>query len=130
MLRVNNFQDGYVNGTLGHVISIGSDVLTIKRLDGKIIQVKKHIFEFLSGSGEIIAKAKNFPLTLAWAITIHKSQGASIEKALISLDRLWLHGQAYTALSRLTSADGLHLVCWDKKSFIVDKKVLKFAKKK
>jgi ATP-dependent DNA helicase PIF1 len=130
MLRVNNFQDGYVNGTLGHVIGLVSDILTVKKLNGQLIQVKKHVFEHLSGSGEIIAKAKNFPITLAWAITIHKSQGASIEKALISLDNLWLHGQAYTALSRLTSAEGLHLVCWDKKSFIVDKKVLKFSKKK
>ena len=130
MLRVNNFQDGYVNGTLGHVINIGSEVLTIKKINGQVIQVKKHIFQYLSGSGEIIAKAKNFPLTLAWAVTIHKSQGASIEKALISLDNLWLHGQAYTALSRLTGAEGLHLICWDKKSFIVDKKVLKFSKKK
>lgn len=128
MMRVNNFQDGFVNGTIGTVIAIHPELLTIRKLDGKTITVKKHIFESLNGSGELVAKARNFPLILAWAITIQKCQGASIEKALISLDRLWLHGQAYTALSRLSKADGLHLTTWDKSSFIVDKKVLKYYK--
>lgn len=130
MMRVNNFQEGFINGTIGHIVGITPDVLTIKKLDGTIIHVKKHIFEFLNGNGEVIAKAKNFPLTLAWAITIHKSQGASLDKALISLDRLWLHGQAYTALSRLKSSQGLYITKWDKSSFIVDKKVAKNFKKK
>lgn len=129
MLRVNNFQEGYINGTLGIITGITPDVLTIKKLSGESIHVKKHVFEYLSGSGEVLARARNFPLTLAWAITIHKSQGASIEKALISLDRLWLHGQAYTALSRLSSSEGLFLVKWQKDSFIIDKEVLKYNKK-
>lgn len=129
MLRVNNFNDGYINGTVGTIVGMTPDVLTIKKTDGKIIHVKKHIFEFLNGNGEVLAKAKNFPLTLAWAITIHKSQGASMDKALISLDRLWLHGQAYTAISRLKSGQGLYITKWDKGSFIVDKKVMKKFKK-
>jgi ATP-dependent DNA helicase PIF1 len=130
MLRVNNFQEGYINGTVGTVLGVTDSVLTIKKLNGEIIHVKKHIFEFLNGSGEIIGRARNFPLTLAWAITIHKSQGASLDKALISIDRLWLHGQAYTALSRLTSSQGLMLTSWDKNSFLVDKKVIKYTKSK
>jgi ATP-dependent DNA helicase PIF1 len=129
MMRVNNFQDNYVNGTVGVIIGITPDVLTIKKLNGEIIQVKKHVFELLNGSGEVVAKAKNFPCILSWAITIQKSQGCSIDAAIISLDKLWLHGQAYTALSRLSSAKGLHILSWDKKSFIVDNKVLKFMKK-
>lgn len=128
MMRVNNFQDGFVNGTIGTVVGIQQELLTIRTVAGKNITVKKHIFESLNGSGEIVAKARNFPLILAWAITIQKCQGVSIDKALISLDRLWLHGQAYTALSRLSKAQGLHLSCWDKSSFIVDKKVLKYYK--
>jgi ATP-dependent DNA helicase PIF1 len=128
MMRVNNFQDGFVNGTIGTIMGIQPDLLVIKKISGETIYVKRHIFEFLNGGGEIVAKARNFPLILAWAITIQKCQGASIDKALISLDRLWLHGQAYTALSRLSSAQGLHLECWDRSSFIVDKKVLKYYK--
>jgi ATP-dependent DNA helicase PIF1 len=130
MMRVNNFKDGFVNGTIGTIIGIHSEQLTIKKISGEMIFVKKHIFESLNGGGDVVAKAKNFPLILAWAITIQKAQGASIDKALISLDRLWLHGQAYTALSRLSNPAGLHLACWDKSSFIVDKKVLKYYKLK
>lgn len=129
MMRVNNFQENYINGTLGIVTGVTPDVLTIKKLNGEVIHVKKHIFEFTDGNGEVIAKARNFPLTLAWAVTIQKSQGATLDKALISLDRLWLHGQAYTALSRLVSSQGLFISKWNKSSFIVDKKVLKKFKK-
>lgn len=125
MLRVNNFQEGFVNGTVGTVIGLSPDVLTIKKTSGEVIHVKKHIFEYIGVTGEVTAKAKNFPITLAWAITIHKSQGATLDKAIISLDRLWLHGQAYTALSRLKTAQGLIIDKWNKESFIVDKKVLK-----
>jgi ATP-dependent exoDNAse (exonuclease V) alpha subunit len=128
MLRVNNFNEGYVNGTIGTVVNLNGDVLSIKKINGEIIHVKKHIFEMLSGSGEVIAKAKNFPVALAWAVTIHKSQGASFDKALIALDNLWLHGQAYTAMSRLSSAEGLFIQKWNKSSFIVDPKVKKFSK--
>lgn len=130
MMRVNNFQEGYVNGTVGTVVGITEDVLTIKKTSGETIHVKKHIFEFVNGSGEVIGRARNFPMTLAWAVTIHKAQGASIDKALVSLDRLWLHGQAYTALSRLSSAGGLYITSWNKESFLIDKKVLKFSKSK
>lgn len=130
MMRINNFKEGYINGTVGVIQGMTEDVLTIKKLNGETIHVKKHIFEFLNGNGEVIARARNFPLTLAWAVTIHKSQGASLDAALISIDRLWLHGQAYTALSRLTSSKGLFLTSWDKQSFLVDKKVLKYSKTK
>lgn len=130
MFRVNNQSEGYINGTLGHIVSISPDVLGIKKLDGQVIQLKKHIFEYCNGNGEVVAKAKNFPIILAWAVTIHKAQGTSLDKALISLDRLWLHGQAYTALSRMTNVQGLAILNWTPGSFIVDKKVVKaFGKK-
>lgn len=130
MFRVNNSKEGYVNGTQGYITSVSPDILGIKKLDGQMIYLKKHVFEYCNGAGEPIAKAKNFPIILAWALTIHKAQGTSLDKALISLDRLWLHGQAYTALSRMTNVQGLAILKWTPNSFIVDKKVLKaFGKK-
>jgi ATP-dependent DNA helicase PIF1 len=129
MTRVNNKSEGYINGTMGYVIAITNNKLKIRTLDGKTILVSPHVFEYLDGSGKLVAAAKNFPITLAWAITIQKSQGSSLDSALIDLNRLWLPGQAYTALSRLKSPNGLHILSWDKKSIIADKDVLTFYKK-
>ncbi len=59
---------------------------------------------------EIVAEFTQFPLRLAWAVTIHKSQGASYETAIVDLGpRAFSPGQTYVALSRLTALDGLYL---------------------
>lgn len=129
MLRVNNPKEGYINGTMGHILSLSPGKIIIQRLDGQKISVTPHVFEFRNGAGNLTGAAKNFPITLAWAITIQKSQGASLDLAVMSLERLWLPGQAYTALSRLKSSAGLFITGWDQSSIIADAKVINFYKK-
>ncbi|MES2855234.1 MAG: helicase C-terminal domain-containing protein, partial [Bdellovibrionota bacterium] len=68
----------------------------------------------------------NFPLTLAWASTIHKSQGATLDRMMVNLANLWEPGQAYVALSRLQSGADLWIEKWDAKSIRVDPRVVKF----
>ncbi len=128
MLRKNDtaFPYKYVNGTLGHVHDISGHTLTLQLLNGKVIDLKKTEFSILDGHGKTRAAATNFPVTLAWASTIHKAQGASIDSLLVDLSRLWESGQAYVALSRARSIQGLHITSWEPDSIITDPLVQQF----
>lgn len=129
MLRVNDHGYKYVNGSLGHVIDIEEDTIHIELLkNSKIIEIEKTDFSLLSANGEPVATATNFPITLAYAATIHKAQGMTVDRLAVDLRRLWEPGQAYVALSRVRSGDGLTLFGWDKQSIKVDPNVIQFHK--
>jgi ATP-dependent DNA helicase PIF1 len=130
MIRINDNsrQQLYVNGTLGHIQHMDDEEMLILTLNGRLVTLKKHLFQLKDGDGEVLASAKNFPITVAYAITIHKSQGATIDQAVVELSNLWDSGQAYTALSRLSNSAGLRLLSWDKRSIKVDQKVINFYK--
>lgn len=131
MIRVNDksVNNLYANGTLGHVLKIKGTYIKIKTLDDVIIFLKQEIVEQKNERGDTIATAENFPINLGWAMTIHKSQGATIDSALIDLTNLWDHGMAYVALSRVKSSKGLHLLGWSRRSFITDPDVIRFYAK-
>ncbi len=107
----------WVNGTLGIVHDITDTVLV--DIDGELVEVEpvtweKVRYEYDPGSkevsSEVIAEFTQFPLRLAWAVTIHKAQGKTLDEAIIDLGpRAFAAGQTYVAFSRLTSLDGLHL---------------------
>ncbi len=123
MFVKNNFEAGYVNGTLGTVVGFEYGCPIVETFGGKIIQVQKEIWEILD-EGKIIASAEQFPLRLAWAITIHKSQGMSLDAAEIDLSKSFVPGQGYVALSRLRSLDGLKLIGINDTALKVDPYVL------
>lgn len=130
MIRINDpkRKSQYVNGTLGHIQEISDTKLIILTLDGRLIELAKHTFKLKNGDGDVIATAFNFPISVAYAITIHKSQGATIDQAVVDLSNLWDSGQAYTALSRLSNSKGLRILSWDQRSIKVDQKVNNFYK--
>jgi hypothetical protein len=70
--------------------------------------------------------AWNFPITLAWATTIHKAQGASLDSMIVDLSALWEPGQAYVALSRVRSPQGLHIEQWNPGSIRAEPLVTQF----
>jgi ATP-dependent exoDNAse (exonuclease V) alpha subunit len=108
----------WVNGTIGSVTRIMGDAVRVD-VDGEEFEVEpavweKHRYSYDSGtrtlSRDIVAEFTQFPLRLAWAVTIHKSQGKSYDRAVIDLGSgAFAPGQTYVALSRLTSLDGLYL---------------------
>ncbi len=126
MIRINDPGFKYVNGSLGVVAKIGNDSVHVRLRNQHIESIPKTSFALLDGDGNEIATASNFPLTLAYATTIHKAQGATLDSMVCDLRRLWEPGQAYVALSRLRSGDGLTLAGWDESSIRVDPSVVEF----
>jgi ATP-dependent exoDNAse (exonuclease V) alpha subunit len=122
----NDPQKRWVNGTRGTVLDIANDKITVQKDRGREVTVEKALFSYLDAEGKIIASVINFPLALAYATTIHKSQGATLDELWVDLSRLWEPGQAYVALSRLRTGNGLRLLGWSASSFIVDPVVVKF----
>ena len=125
MLRMNDPKQRYVNGTVGTVEGLEEDLLKV-RVNRRLIEIERFAFTILDDEGEEAAFATNFPVTLAYASTIHKVQGTTLDRCHISLRALWEPGQAYVALSRARSGAGITLMDWDASSIRADQEVQKF----
>ncbi|MGZ6004887.1 MAG: HRDC domain-containing protein [Candidatus Saccharimonadales bacterium] len=109
MFVANNPAAGFVNGTRGQVVKF-QDGQPVVKLSGseRTIKVSPHSWK-LEEDGKTKAEVTQLPLRLAWAITIHKSQGMSLDAAQIDLSKSFTPGMGYVALSRVRSAKGLYL---------------------
>lgn len=109
MFVANNFSEGFVNGSRGRVVDFkdGKPLVELQR-NKRVITVSPHSWS-LEEDGRERARVTQLPLRLAWAITIHKSQGMSLDSAEIDLSRAFTPGMGYVALSRVRSLDGVYL---------------------
>ena len=109
MFVANDFTQGFVNGSRGKVIGFRDNSPLVELLsNGKVITVEPHSWA-LEEDGKKRAEVSQLPLRLAWAITIHKSQGMSLDAAEIDLSKSFTPGMGYVALSRVRSLDGIYL---------------------
>lgn len=108
MFVANDFGAGFVNGSRGQVIDFKDGLPLVRLSNGRIVKVEPYSWS-LSEDGKVRAEVSQLPLRLAWAITIHKSQGMSLDAAEIDLSRAFTPGMGYVALSRVRSLDGLYL---------------------
>jgi len=135
----------WVNGTIGHVIDLPASGLVVVEVDGEEIEVGPSTWEkvryeveeeFDEASGRVketlvpitLAEFKQVPLRLAWAVTIHKSQGQTYDEVQIDMGRgAFSPGQTYVALSRVRSLEGMYLNRpITMRDVMVDKDVIRF----
>ena len=124
MMLTNDPEKRWVNGTIGKVIEIfpdpdGKDIVMVKLANGLDVDINSftwEIFQFYydedieSLSSRVVGYFSQFPIKLAWAVTIHKAQGKTFEKVILDLGRgTFAYGQLYVALSRCTTLEGIVL---------------------
>jgi hypothetical protein len=119
----NDTERRYVNGSMGIVVDFDSDNSPVVELaSGKKVSIKADTWR-IEEDGKVKAEISQLPVRLAWAITVHKSQGMTLDRAEIDLSRAFASGQGYVALSRLKSMDGLHLVGFNPQALQISEEV-------
>ena len=140
MFVKNNPTLDVYNGTMGEVVDFAPSLAVqdndkamlypVVRLNsGRSVIAEPEEWTVESASGEVLASYSQIPLCLAWAITVHKSQGMTLDAAEIDLSRTFETGQGYVALSRLRSLDGLKLLGMNQTSLQLDEWVFRIDKR-
>ncbi len=124
MFTKNDPEGDYYNGTIGSVLEFSklSGHPIVKLTSGRIIEVDTVEWAVQDGNKKL-ATIEQLPLRLAWAITVHKSQGMSLDAAVIDLSQAFEYGQGYVALSRVRTLDGLYLLGFNERALEVHPEV-------
>lgn len=124
MFTKNNYERGYINGMLGEVVAWDEDGgWPVVRLINDEELVAYPDEWLVSDGSHTIARISQVPLRLAWAMTVHKSQGMTLDSAIVDLTTAFAYGQGYVALSRVKSFAGLKIIGLNKRALEVDPNV-------
>lgn len=129
MFTKNQPEGGFVNGTLGIVKDFGPfGEPVVETNSGMTFSVSPQSWK-IEEEGKVKAEIEQLPLRLAWAITVHKSQGMSLDAMEVDLSKSFVKGMGYVALSRVRSLDGMKLLGFNDMSLEVDMEVLEMDQK-
>lgn len=122
----NDQNKTFQNGTLGEVIDFAdNDMPIVETFDKKKILVKPETWQHTNDDGKVLGEISQIPLRYAWAITIHKSQGMTLDAAEIDLGRAFGSGMGYVALSRVKEFKNINLVSIGKDALKINSGVLR-----
>lgn len=127
LLKNINVADGLVNGARGIVKEFVNGIPLVKFKNGREYLAKPEKWIIKTPLGVVITR-KQIPLKLAWAFSIHKSQGLTLDCVEMSLSKVFEAGQAYVALSRAQSLDSVRVLDFDAKQVWANPNVLQFYK--
>ncbi|KAG9104393.1 hypothetical protein FRC06_002947 [Ceratobasidium sp. 370] len=154
VMCTKNITDSVVNGSVGKIIRFShgstsdnqfassaftrdgnpsnsslSQIWPEVRFDnGETMIMDQVDFEVSNEKGNMAARRRQVPLILAWALTIHKAQGQTIQRVKVDLARTFANGQAYVALSRCTTLQGLQVLNFSRRAVFCDPKVVEWSK--
>lgn len=128
VMFIKNDQSGrYANGTRGKVVNFQKETgwPIVETTTGRLVVTEPDSWSIKDEKGQDVAEITQVPLRLAWAITIHKSQGMTLDSAFINLEKVFEYGMGYVALSRVKSLEGLHLEGFNQMSLRINPAIIK-----
>lgn len=119
-------EEGLVNGSRGVIIGFDNNYPMVQFMNGMVLKIIEHEWKMEATSNITIIR-RQIPLKLAWAITVHKSQGASLDCVELDIgSSIFEYGQTYVALSRVRSMEGLSIISFNPKKVMAHPRVKDF----
>lgn len=125
LLKNINVEEGLVNGSVGTIENFSLEGFPVVKFDNGVLREIVPV-EWEVEYGDNTTKAIQVPLMLCWAITCHKSQSLTLDKAVMCLDSAFCDHMIYVALSRMRTLEGLYLESFDPKKITINEKVKKY----
>ncbi|MFA6989406.1 MAG: PIF1 family DEAD/DEAH box helicase [Candidatus Gastranaerophilaceae bacterium] len=125
LLKNHNFAKCLINGSCGTVHEVRENSILVKFNNSIEELIPMHTFEYYR-DGELVASRDQYPLRLAYGITIHKSQGMTLDELVVDCNKIFECGQAYVALSRIKTIEGLYLRSFHPNKVVVNEEVVNF----